>query len=636
MENNKEKQPIRPMTSASHWSVETAIAGYVTEERLRRNLEQKRATLVWELHHSRPGTAEPFPLDRFSRTASRFQVKGVMSPLTALQNGRLEMLTSAPTPPAILTAPVSPSSRTVFGPSERDYKRLIDRLEKLASARAAGSNREQLRESKDFECTLEEGETQFCFVNVRRRAIPLRLRIRRTRGKLRIYVSKTMPEPTENSYDELHKGDSVVLAEPGLKFKFPCYYLGFKAVEDASFVVSVAFGRDKTEDEVLIRRRQFKSQSSATNLDELRLDEVLKQELRLKVGVILQHRKANSAQFPQKDYVEMNKRILSPQSPERMTLVSSKTQLHLQRISTAQSRKRDNIEVKKQKTMLAINRHRLRMEEEERVRRLQEQRQKKALCEENWLALLQFAASTADLMSRFLARKTFIRLQAQRNSAALYIQRLLRRRYRQVKGKDLALSQGLNCFRLFAGVAGPLLRLQGGKAVVQHLRASARNNLVQDSFKSFYRRVTLIQHMWRLYVLKEKERWKLLIDQWGKGIEAILTEANHKWPGKKGAKKRQEIMDKYLGLPVSSRNLFLRNYFKAYKLRYREQVRTYIANSYHSRAFKAAKAFQSLLLHSSTSSEELMLAPAFSYLPSEEGMKEIIEEAIKQGAGRQE
>ena len=629
MENNKEKLPLRPMTSASQWSVDTAIAGYVTEERLRRNLEQKRTTLLWELHHSRPGTAESFPLDRFCRTASRLQVKGIMSPLTALQNERLETLTSAPTPPVTLTAPVSPNSRTGLGPSERDYKRLIDRLEKLASARAAGSNREQLRESKDFECTLEEGEMQFCFVNVRRRAIPLRLRIRRARGKLRIYVSKTMPEPGENSYDEVHRGDNVVLAEPGLKFKFPCYYLGFKAVEDASFVVTIAFGRDKTEDEVLNRRRQFKSQTSGSNLDELRLDEALKLELKLKVGVILQHRKASSAQFPLKDYVEMNKRILSPQSPERVTLASCKTQVHLQRISTAQSRKRDNMEVKKQKTILAINRHRLRVEEEERVRRLQEQGQKKAVCEANWLALVLFAASGSDLMTRFLARKALILLQAQRNSASLYIQRLVRRRYRHVKGKDLTLSAGLNCFRLFAGVAGPLLRLQGSKAVVQHLRASARNNLVQDSFKSFYRRVILIQRMWRLYVVKEKERWRLLIDQWGKGIETILTDANRKWPGKKGAKKRQEIMDKYLGLPVSSRNLFLRNYFKAYKLRYREQVRTYIAKSYHSQAFKAAKVFQSLLLHNS---DDLVLAPAFRYLPSEEQMREIIEEAVTQGA----
>lgn len=622
-----ERHPTRPATSASQWSVE----GYVTQERLRRNLEQPRTTLVWELQHSsRPGTAEPLALDQFSRTTGRFHVKGVMSPLTVQQNERLETLTSAPTPSIPVTAPVSPSSRAVFAPSERDYKRLIDRLEKLASARAAGSNREQLKESKDFECTLEEGETQFCFINVRRRAIPLRIRIRRARGKVKLLVSKTTPEPSENSCEETHRGDNVVLAEPGLKFKFQCYYVGFKAVEDTTFVVNIAFGRDKAEDEVLMRRRQFKSQSSGSNLDELRLDEALKQELKLKVGVILQHRKVNSAQFTQKDYVEMNKRILSPQSPERTTLANSKSLMHLQRISTAQSRKRENMDLKKQRTLLAINRHKLRVEEEDRLRKLKEHREKKSQCEANWLALLVLANCTADLVSRFLARKALIQLQEQRNSASFHIERLVRRRYRGVKGKDLARSQGLSCFRLFVGLAGPLLKVQGGKAVVQHLRASARNNLVQDSFKSFYRRITLIQHMWRLYVLKDKERWKTIIDQWGKGIETILNDANKKWPGKKGAKKRQEIMDKYLGLPVSSRNLVLRNYFKAYKMRYREQVRTYIAKSYHSGAFKAAKAFQSLLLRSA-SSEDLVLAPAFNYLPSEDCMRDIIEQAVTQG-----
>lgn len=620
------------MTSASQWSGDTAITGFVSQERMRRNLEQRQSTLIWELHHgNRPGTAEPLVLDQYTRTSSRLHVKGVMSPLTIQQNERLETHSTIPSPQIVITAPVSPSSRTSLGPSERDYKRLMDRLERLASARAGGSGREQLKESKPFECILEEGETQFCFANVRRRQIPLRLTIRRLRGKLKTYISKTTPEPSENSYDEVHKSDHIVLSEPGLRFKFPCYYMGFKATEDTSFVVQIAFGRDKAEDEILLRKRQFKSQSSNTNLDELRLDEALKLELNLKVGAIIKHRKSSSAQMMQKDYVEINKRILSPTSPERMTLTSTKSQVHLHRISTAQSRKRENMEIKRQKTLLAINRHRLRLEEEERLRKAKEHLEKELRCSGNWISLLNFAVISWNMLESYRQKKEQIRQMERRTAASIRIQRLVRRKYGRVRGKDLALSQCLSDFRLFEGLVGPLMRVLAGRSVVQHLRATARNNLVQDTFKSFYRRVTLIQHMWRAYVHKDKERWRLLIEQWGKGIEIILKEANEKWPGKKGTKKRQEIMDKYLGLPVSVRNVYLRNSFKSAKLRYREQVREYITRSYHDQTFKAAKAFRWLLMRGAEG-EDLVLAPAFVYLPDEETMRLIIEEAVRQNS----
>ena len=430
--------------------------------------------------------------------------------------------------------------------------------------------------------------------------------------------------------DEVHRGEAVLISEPGLKFKIASVSFCFKAIEDAAISVSIVFGREKVEDEVLLQRRLFKSPTSNSNLDELRLDEVLRHELVEKVETIIQHRKSQSAQFLQnKDFVMLNKKILPPQSPERQSLIASRVQNHSQRISTAQGRKREYAAQKKQRTLLVINRHRLRMEEEDRQRKLHEQSEKRQQCETSWLSLISFALAGQRMLTALKEQKAVLHEQARRNQAAALIQALLKRRYQRVTGTALLLSRSLAGFKMLHAHLGPLLRQAGVKSIMQHLHASARNNHVQDAFSSFHRRVMLIQRLWRVYMQKEKERWKSLIDMWGKTVEGLLAEANQKWPGKKGARKRQEAMDRYLGVPVSQRNTTLRGYFKTYKLEYREQVRAYIRTEYSQRAFKIAKAFQSMLTRKRRESvDELILAPAFQYLPTEGKMRELIEMTV--------
>jgi hypothetical protein len=197
--------------------------------------------------------------------------------------------------------------RNLSLPTERDYTRVQNRLNKLATGVGLTLRPLTLPEGKSLEIRLEEDEWQYLKVRIYAKATPLEMKMHRAKGKARVYVSKTVTEPSETFHDEVWRKETATLSEPGLKFKSEWLFLGIKCLEDVQLTLSVRFGNTNEGSK---RKKDFGF--SLVDLDLFRFDESKRLNLGQTVEMILKRQKMGLAiSNSSRNFLEENQKSAS-------------------------------------------------------------------------------------------------------------------------------------------------------------------------------------------------------------------------------------------------------------------------------------------------------------------------------------
>lgn len=595
---------------------------------------------MWMLTHSPRSPLGPmFP----SPTSSEFEVPlgasrpatSAISMMTTRQNERLEQrfahlsLTSPNFQPRATTASPLVDLRHLGlkSPSERDFKRVLDRLDKITSSQGTAYGRVNLKEGKAFDMPLDQGDRQHFRIFTRNSPCPLRIAVKRT-GKTVLYLSRTLMEPSEVLYDMTTKGEKLVLSDPGLKFKTESVFLTLIAQEDCKFTILATFGREVQEGgKLTIRKRNIHRDGTLKALDDIKKDEKRLMELYSTVEEIEKKRKSAALLRSQsKDFIELNKAVQAPK-PQLYT-----DRLHLLAVRTSQAKtlKARHIEDKKDRALAMIYR-REQLQEMARQEKLRVEAKLRRQTSERKVVLSVFlAVSMEGLYGAFVQGKLRAANEHRKATAAVRIQYQIRRWFNRVDRIGLAFLIVHSAFHLFRNHCSPLLLSESSHLVKQCAADSRSNHKLASVFRTFYRRTLLVQQTWKRYQERLKRQWTELNALWAQALDVMKADSlRKKTPGKKGrgGKKKDEAVALY-NISAAAKQQVLSAYILEQKKAYRSHVQAYLKDTKLLLQI-GAQAYQ--MRHSSLDAEEMRAAtaaPVLQIKPSTEEMVKLVEAAI--------
>lgn len=71
------------------------------------------------------------------------------------------------------------------------------------------------------------------------------MQIKRESGKISILMSKSLPDPTLEAYDEVFNKDNFVITDGTTYFKEDFIFFSIIAIEDSEFFLSLNYGNEK-------------------------------------------------------------------------------------------------------------------------------------------------------------------------------------------------------------------------------------------------------------------------------------------------------------------------------------------------------------------------------------------------------
>lgn len=466
LRNCLSKQSLRPATS--------------TVDLLRSKLSQPSYDFLPAVEFPSPSSSA----FEISLQLPRVSTSGFLSSLTVSENERLERQQFALESNKFSS--IRPTERQEYTvrtkmPSEQDFKLLQDRLEQIISNKGFTQKKSQLKEDKEFESLLPAKEQQFFRVVVRGKPTPLRVMIKRSRGKLHIYSSKTNSEPSEVSRDEQHKSDRFTLGDTGSKFKLEQVYLGLQAVEDCFYSIRIAFGRGASS-KVLSRNDSMLGLKVEESIDNFARQEL---EKRVEEAIMRRAYEAKHA-VPDKNFISSNIRLAANVPTLRRQVMSARIITHQERRERAQSKKKELLSLKRVKTINSLNRHIIRMQEEKKAKELMNLMHLKQRWQQLWLAPIVVAKGLTVMHANFLESKRQFLESKKRNLSVMRIQLMFRRWKGLLASDELCIMRAVDSLTFYSVHTKQLQVRLAHKQIRLCMSESAANFALPRSFETFF------------------------------------------------------------------------------------------------------------------------------------------------------
>ena len=586
-----------------------SIAALATPETLRMTLGLSRNESHWQLMHADHNKSEfslPNPtsssLRRLSQLSPHISVSGNISPVTATDLSHTRPPSRHP----------KPTLRERSLPTDRDYRRLLNRLDRLVNGSALSFRFTALSESKPIELNLDALERQNIRVKTEGLSIPMKVTITRTRGKIILYLSKSFPEPNERNCEEIHTRDNFAVSEPGLRFKTAFIYMGIQCVEETALTMSVSFGIKRK-----MNHKSLTKLPSLTDLGEFRRDDSKRQALDKHVEALLAVKQ--EARGYSHDFVRENRWNLG-----RDESGNEKREAEIQRREEALRRHFQNLKEKKARALLLLRRQELRIEAETKAKEELEARLQVEEMQKQWLGMLPFFVSVEVMWDTYVKRKADVEEAGRQVKAAMVLQRCYRRVLIQINPKRLVRQHALNHLSLFSHLFGPEITFESRSKILTLIQASAEASRVKDALDTFHRKsnlhlVTLIQFMWRRYRDIKRTRWTQLQSVWSEALKSLTPDLHS--ANKKTIKRFKELEAKYMRV---DRDSILTEHLKSAQRQYYVDIHRYITSN---KAFR--RGIKAFIYAKLKKGEAVYLsgAPDFKYMMSVEDVQKLILEA---------
>lgn len=280
------------------------------------------------------------------------------------------------------------NSESLFRLVNKDYVRIINRLDKVATNQGLMTRRIDITDGRPMELILDQGEVQYFYITVKNKKCPLRIQLVK-KGKLVTYMSKSTPEPSEELCEEEFNNDDFQISDPGIRFSCEHVFLAVKALEDAKYQIKAAFGRKKESPKKRSMSSTMVKSRTVKTLEQVRNDNELRHDLYYRVSLLIEKRRKNMYELSNhKDFVKLNLKIKDDREDLR-----SMTERRDRKHKEAGLRKQDIEESKKKIKMNLLNRHAIRQANLSSQRKLLEKRFQNIKTHKFWLSLLYLGKS---------------------------------------------------------------------------------------------------------------------------------------------------------------------------------------------------------------------------------------------------
>lgn len=468
-------------------------------------------------------------------------------------------------------------------PEEEDFKRVLDRLSRITAKGGSQDQHFPLREGKSSLLVLETNERAFGKLSLNGRKPPVSLHLKRTCGKLVTCLSYSLPEPQEGLCDLQTRGDSVEVTGKGLEFESEVLYVGFHALEMASFTVFIHFGRLKASKSTI---RPSDESHSADPVPSSRIPAL--------------------KPVPNIDFIALNMRPSA--SVERLNRLEEQRTLSAERRKTAKMRHFAHIKGRKEWASLQLRRRELRVEEQvkEQAKKLQFDMKKKA--ERGLLVSIVHSQGLLELNSRLIQHYTEIQRAKVQNQMASLIQKIAKRRlFLHRPPNILSLGTALSHLRLFSALFRENCVLAAKSSLMTGIRSGYERAKLSIAFTAFFQQVKKLQKAAKMAISVRNYRLKQLNSLWTSCLSSLLASASLKKAHSKG-KKGKSHTSALLAVPLARKEQALWQVYTAAKRTFAREFRTY-----RERKLKGMDP----------------PAPIFTYLPEEESMRRTIEKAAQ-------
>lgn len=468
-------------------------------------------------------------------------------------------------------------------PEEEDFKRVLDRLHRITARGGPQDQHFLLSEGKSSLIILETNERTYGKLALKGMKSPLSVHIKRTTGRLITCLSRSIIEPQEGICDSQYSGDSIEVADAGIQFKSPMLYIGFHALEMATFTVSIRFGRLKA------------SKSTIRPSDELQYSP----------PVAISHASANKP-VTNMDYIALNMR--SSASVERLSRMEGQRALSEERRRAVKLRHLAQIKGKKEWAMLQLRRREIRAEKQAKDQAKAVEIAMKTRAERGLLLSITHSHCLLQLISRLNQHYSDQQAAKIQHQKVSLIQRIARQRlFLHRSPSQLSLCIARDHFCLFLSP----LRENYVKTAKNHLITAIKRDYdhakLANTFSFFFERVRKVQRAAKLAISVRNYRLKQLNSLWSAVLGTMLDSTSLKKAHKKG-KKGKNTTSALLSIPLNRKQQAILQHYTAQKALFGKEFRTYIER--RQRAVEAPM-------------------PEFIYLPNEAVMKRMIEKAAQ-------
>lgn len=170
-------------------------------------------------------------------------------------------------------------------PSGEDYSRVLKKLELVINNANYGQKLLELKSEEPLSIFLDQDKSQLVHVKPAGYPSPMQVRILRNYGRVKVFISKKIPEPSDEVYDEFTTSDTIEISDIEPTFKISRISLFIKALSETNFSLSLHYGVPTTKLIHSEHEKIYKNLATSRHLLEDSLDKKIKaQKLKIKMS----------------------------------------------------------------------------------------------------------------------------------------------------------------------------------------------------------------------------------------------------------------------------------------------------------------------------------------------------------------
>lgn len=135
-------------------------------------------------------------------------------------------------------------------PSSEDYSRMLKKLELVINNANYGQSLIILKPEKPINLFIDQGKGQLVHIIPRGYPSPLQIKFTKNYGRIRIYISKKSPQPSEDLYDQCTSNDVVEITEIEPIFKIQRVAIFIKALSESNFIMTLKYGSNGIKEKI--------------------------------------------------------------------------------------------------------------------------------------------------------------------------------------------------------------------------------------------------------------------------------------------------------------------------------------------------------------------------------------------------
>lgn len=467
--------------------------------------------------------------------------------------------------------------------SNKDFISLLQSIDLITNGKEE-SYYKIIREGEILTISLNENMVHYFKVKCNGKRSPLKINIRRSKGMIKTFVSKSIDRPNQENADYAFALDKFEISENGMKFPYNYLYISVEALTDVEFSIGLTFGKIKN---VYIPREPLEKprRSMSRDIEELRKNDELRNKFNKKVDKLLQQRKEHYSKISgSKNFLKLNKNITASSTDRLLCSWEEKK-------SQVIHRKCLKILEKKEQAIRTINKKVIQFQLEQYQKEQQEKKEQDLKSCKKWTIILYFLRSFSKFRSIIQENRQKIIKKLQRNAAARRIQRSFKPKFINENVKTTVMLRSRSSLLLYWHNLHKANTKFSSIMIIKTICLSAVNNKTFFTFNVFIDKIIYIQKRVKLFLERTRFRFDEILKLWN----ALMTKLT--------SRGSTVHLNRYIKITSHVRNHVIKQY-------YSQKLNEYLIRQ------RQGKKRQSL---------EKKLD--FKYLPSETVLKQLIEQA---------